>query len=261
VTGSLSLLERCLWALSTACTVALIVRLWRERLYTVYRFLFAYLILDVLLSVVLSQLSPKTYAYGLIFIVSQPVLWFLYILITLELYTLVLGSHPGIATLGRRFVQVAMAMAIGGAALSTWFIDLKTPTRSSPVLQYTFVLNRAVTTSVVIFLFVIVCFLVWFPVRLNRNVVAYCVGYFVFFLSKSFVLLTRNLLGPDWTRTLSTLMLGISCLCLIFWIAALRRKAEDASVVSGHRWRRQDEDRLIEQLDAINASLHRIARK
>lgn len=261
MTGSLSILERCLWAISTLCTIALIARLWRERLHSLYRFFFAYLICDLVLSLVLSQLSPKTFLYGLIFILSQPVFWFLYILITLELYTLVLGSLTGIATLGKRFVQFALAFAISGAALSTWLLDLKTSPRSSPILQYTFVLNRAVATSVVIFLFVIVCFLVWFPVRLNRNVVAYCAGYFVYFLSKSFVLLTHNLLGPASTRTLSTIMLGICCLCLLFWTLVLRGEAEKTSVVSGHRWRPEDEDRLLEQLETINASLLRIARK
>jgi len=261
VTSSLSLLERCLWGLSTIATILLIAKLWHERLYTKYRFFFAYLFVDFAKALILMGLNPHTALYGIVFVSLEPIAWLFYILITLELYGLVLSEHNGIATVGRRFVQVALAVAVGLAVLSTWLVDFNSQADPSWILHYTFILERTVISSVVVFLFLLVVFLVWFPVHLSRNAVAYCVGYFVYFLSKSFTLLTRNVLGAHWNRPLSTVTLGICCLCLLFWLVTLDRKGEENRVVTGFRWQPQDEARLIEQLDSINSSLVRMARK
>ncbi|MEO7145482.1 MAG: hypothetical protein ABI165_18450, partial [Bryobacteraceae bacterium] len=73
MTSSLSLLERCLWGLSTVFTIALLVQLWREKLHVVYKYFFAYLIFDSLVTLSVAPLSPHSYAYGLIYIASKPV--------------------------------------------------------------------------------------------------------------------------------------------------------------------------------------------
>lgn len=261
MTSSFSLLERCLWGLSTAATILLIVKLWRERLSAKYRFFFAYLIVDAAKAVVLMALNPHHPAYGIVFVSLEPVFWLLYLLITLELYSLVLTDRNGIAVMGRRFVQVALAGAVGVAVLSTWLVDFNGPAGKSWILHYTFILDRTVVSSVVLFLFLLALFLVWFPIELSRNATAYCLGYFLYFLSKSFTLLTRNVLGESWTRPLSTATLAVCCLCLLLWLLVLNRKGEAVRVMPGGYLRPHEKDRLVGQLDSINASLLRLARK
>lgn len=261
MTSSFSLLERCLWGLSTAATIVLILRLWQEGLYRKYRYFFVYLIADAAKALILMSLNPHHLAYGIIFVAFEPVSWLLYILITLELYGLVLSTHVGIADLGRRFVQLALAAAIGIAMLSGWLVDFNGPVGKSWILHYTFILDRTVVSSVVLLLFLLAAFLVWFSVELSRNAAVYCLGYFVYFLSKSFTLLTRNVLGESWTRPLSTATLAVCCFCLVLWLLTLNRKGEELRIAPGSSFRPHQKEHLVGQLDSINASLLRLARK
>ncbi|MGH9667268.1 MAG: hypothetical protein ACRD9L_22835, partial [Bryobacteraceae bacterium] len=155
----------------------------------------------------------------------------------------------------------ALACAVGIAVLSSWLVDFNGPTGKSWILHYVFILYRTVVSSVVLFLFLLMLFLVWFPIEVSRNTTVYCLGYFIYFLSKSFTLLTRNVLGESWNRPLSTATLAVCCLCLVLWLLVLSRKGEEVRVAPGSYLRPHEEDRLAGQLDSINASLMRLARK
>jgi hypothetical protein len=47
----------------------------------------------------------------------------------------------------------------------------------------------------------------------------------------------------------------------MFWLIGLNRRGETKTLVVGHKWRPDDEERLISQLKTINASIGRAARK
>jgi hypothetical protein len=49
--------------------------------------------------------------------------------------------------------------------------------------------------------------------------------------------------------------------CQLFWLFALGRQGEQKRVVVGHHWKPSDEQRLLGQLEAINASLLRSRKK
>jgi hypothetical protein len=68
-------------------------------------------------------------------------------------------------------------------------------------------------------------------------------------------------LGHHWTRQISSVAMGVSVACLVFWAIGLSRQGEKKRVVVGHQWNPGDEQRLRAQLDAINASLLRAREK
>jgi len=101
----------------------------------------------------------------------------------------------------------------------------------------------------------------WFPVQLRRNVVYYAVGYVIYFLSKSVLLLVRNVLEKDVTMVLSAANLLIGDAVLLFWIVRLNARGQESSISVGHRWNREEADAAVEQLKAINQALIRAGRQ
>jgi len=67
-------------------------------------------------------------------------------------------------------------------------------------------------------------------------------------------------LGHFWNRQKGNVDMGVSVACLMFWLFCLNRRGEIRRVVVGHQWNPGDEQRLLAQLDAINASLLRSVR-
>ena len=77
------------------------LRLYQLDLNRVYRFFFAYLVLTTARSLLLLPFNVRENTYGLIYLATLPILWVFYILIVLELYSLVLQNYSGIYSLGR----------------------------------------------------------------------------------------------------------------------------------------------------------------
>jgi hypothetical protein len=198
--------------------------------------------------------------YFKIWTVTTPIFWLLYIVIVLELYSLILKDYSGIATFGRWAVMGSLALAIVISVL-TLGLDLNHLSKNFPILQYYFVIERGIATSLMVFLLLITAFFIWFPVSMNRNIAVYCLGYFVYFCSKTMMLLFRNVWSLDKIRLVSTVVLGVSCACYLFWIVFLTKAGEKRSVVLGYHWPAGDAQRLLGQLDAINMTLLRSARK
>jgi hypothetical protein len=56
-------------------------------------------------------------------------------------------------------------------------------------------------------------------------------------------------------------LLLLENLCYVFWIVFLNKRGEEKVMVVRRGWRAEDEARLAEQLDAVNAFLLRSMRK
>jgi hypothetical protein len=193
--------------------------------------------------------------------VTQPVLWILYILVLLELYALVLESYKGLATVGRWALMAGLGLAVGISALSLG-ADLSSESEY-PLLRYWTVIDRGVQSSLELFLLFITMFLAWYPLKLSRNVVVHSVVYAAYFLSGACGVLIHNF----WSESKlveEAVNLGLSSatlLCLIAWIILLKPSGEHVTVAKRPLWSAADEEHLIAQLSAINASLLRAARK
>ena len=114
--------------------------------------------------------------------------------------------------------------------------------------------------TILIFLLFITAFMMWFPVKVRRNIMLYVGGFVVFYLSRTFGLLTINLLPPRSINVITNVLLCLSFGCLMGWLFGLRRESEDITTTLGHRWNPDAMERLSGQLDAINATLVRFWR-
>src|SRR5215472_16941212 len=93
------------------------IRLYYQSLQKRYRLLFTFLSFHVLRSFTLLAIGwwwhdrPRN-AYAWTWVRTEPIIWLFYILIVLELYSLVLQKYKGLQTVGRWLFLVALSLAI-----------------------------------------------------------------------------------------------------------------------------------------------------
>lgn len=266
-------LERCIWWLTIIGHLALYIRLRMTGLHHTYRFFSGYLLFRVVRAALLMgvpwgvsvfEREPNvpfaTNAYGYLWAATEPVVWVFWVLVVLELYSLVLQNYKGIASLGRWVLLAGLVIALMVSAL-TLHVDLSNADQQFHVLRYFSVIDRGVVSSLVVFLLFISCFLAWYPVPLSRNVVVHCIVYAAYFLSLSLVVLLRNLTGNAVTQTVNILLSCVTLVCLVVWTALLNQQGERKAVRIRPPAGAQEEQALVEHLAAINSTLLRAARK
>jgi hypothetical protein len=251
---------RLLWSGAILAHFVLAVRLWQTGLARVYRGFFWYLGFRVARALVLQALPYQYSAYGYFWAATEPLLWFFYILIVLEVYSLVLQKYKGIAKLGRWAVVVSLLASLAISAL-TLGTDLLKGAEQYPLLRIFFIIERGVVTSLLLFILFITAFLVWYPVPLARNTVVHCLVFAIYFLSTTMAILVRNLFGTEVINSVNLALSAISVVCLLLWTFLLNQRGENAQVSVRQKWAPEDEAQIMEQLTAINATLLRIARK
>lgn len=247
-----------------------VLKLVTSGLYRRYRIFFGYFLFRIPYMtgfLILSHLKGlrggdgiRSYLYFYAFFYSEPILILAYILVVIELYSLVLERYKGIYTLGR--------WAMYGAVLISGTISVLTmlpklgPSLPEPSkrLIYELAAERGVDLALVIFILLIVWFLTRYPVPLSRNVVAHTAIYSVFFLSDALVLLWRHLLGYHVTEVFNAFATAVSAACAVAWCVLLTAKGEEVQV-HVPQIRPDAEERILQQLDLLNATLLKISRK
>ncbi len=243
--------EEWLWTAGLVLATILAGKLAVTRLSRVYRWFFLFLCFQIARSLVLLPMQTNRGTYALIFLITQPVAWLLYILVVLELYSLALRNHPGIASLSRWALAAALTVSVAVSAL-TLRVDLSRPAGRYWALVYYSVIERGLLFSLVLFLLVITLFLVWCPVSIRRNVVLHASVSSLYFLSSTAALFLRNFAGYQLTRAVSTVLVFLDCVCFALWISYLSRRGEERLMVVRQKWHPEDEERLVRQLDSLN---------
>ncbi len=258
----LSQLERALWWVEIALLAVLVCRLAQAGLARRYVWFCGLLCVHLTQSLVVATLrpNPNMQWYAEFYLLTQPLLWFFYIVTVLELYGGILRDHPGIATLGRRTLMAGLVIAVVVSGL-TLQADLQGLSDNSRILVYYGVVERGILFSLVIFLVIMLLFLARYPVPLKRNLAVHAIVYSVFFLTSALALFVMNVTGFEIRRVVSTALLAIADACLVAWLVLLRPAGEEQTVVLRQSLTPQDEVRLLEQLEALNASLSRSLRK
>ena len=245
---------------SFAAFCALLVRMYGSGLYKTYRYFTAYLLVEAIRTVVMGLMNPRTTMYGNVYFATQPVIWFLLIMVILELFGLVLRNHNGLATIGRRALLGSLVLSVALAG-STLVLNIYNPSEEHRFLNDYLVLERVVVLSLLAFVVLITAFLAYFPVPLNRNILSHAVIFSFYFLCKSGVLILRNALGVDASRQLSLAVHVLGLICLAAWTIRLTRAGEVQPAKAGAFSGAHDEARILAQLNAINTTLANSGRR
>jgi len=248
-------IERTLWLIGILLPLVLFGRLFRLKLTHNYRLFLAYLLFDTVRSLVLWFHSPGSDFFRNLWLSTEPVIWLFYVLVVLELCSLVFKDYRGIHALGRWIIYGSSAISVLVSiitVLPTW----RKSTEAVVSFQRYLMIERGVDFAIVLLLLLLLAFLVLFPVQLSRNVIVHSILYAIFFMSNSMGILIVNLTGYRLSIAVSTSLMGVSDLCLIGWLLLMTREGEQKIMAIRHPVP-VDESRLVAQLAEINATLMR----
>jgi hypothetical protein len=234
--------------------MALSAKLFVSGLWRTYKWFAAYLAFETLRIVLALSIRNGSNLYALFYFVCEPLTWLLSMLAVLEVYGMVLKSHPGIEKWGRIGIFVAMVLSLVISAA------MPPAAMAHPEIKYrllhSFVLlSRFVTVSLLFFLLAATAILAWFPLVLKRNTVLHCCLFAVFFLSKAGYFVALTLFGMNARLPIDSVLMIAVAFCTGAWLVWLNRKGEEVPVTTGPNWDRDHERRVLAQLDSINAAL------
>lgn len=230
-----------------------LIRLWMGRLHLRYRWFTLYVAYSIVEVFALILTPRKTSAYAYLFLTVEGLKWFLHGAILVELFTTMVRRYPGIAKTGRRFIAWAVCLAIAGSLAFAWLHHDVGP-KKFPILQVFFLIERVVSFIIIILLALMIVFLRWFSVSVNRNCYVFLIGYSVYFCGRGLTHFASNLFGPDLFQHLSAIALGLGAIAWGLWAASLSPAGESSRKRVGGR-PIEDEEKMMRQLESINATL------
>jgi len=246
-------LQQVLLLADLSLAAALVVKLAVTGLIRIYVWFSAFLCFEIARGLILLWIPPNTGLYAWIFLITEPLMWILYIMVVLELYEVALRKYQGVATLSRWILSAGMAVSVAVSALTLW-MDLSRPTGQYRVLVYYSVVERGLIFSLSLFLLLITGFLAWFPLSISRNIRLHASVYFLYFLSSTLALFLRNVAGYSISPMVSNILSLLDAVCFALWLGGLSRRGEERLVVR-RKWQPEDEERLMRQLDALSTAV------
>jgi hypothetical protein len=251
--------ERALFYLNLAAEILLLWRLVHAKLYRTYGALFWYWMVQALGAVALLSTPMYTYQYLYGYWALQTISIVIAVFVVQDLYRITFLEHPAVASFARRSVVAALAIA-GAITLTGIALDLTILPGQYPAIHRFATFERSMNFLILLFLLIVGVLLVWFPIRVRRNIVVYVMGFLLFSASRSGGLLLSNLLPQSDTRLVSTVLLALTLSCLVIWIIGLQPEGELTTATPGYRHNPETMQRLNHQLDSINAALTRFVR-
>jgi hypothetical protein len=256
------MVDRIIESLILAGTALFSVRLYTSGLSRKYRMLFDYLIFSTLQTGFMMCLhnGPHDKLYTYAYIITEPIGWIFYVLVVLELYSLVLADYQGLYTVGRWALIIAVSMALVASAVSL-LAPSRDPWHVSRVLPYYYLTERAVYPSLIIFLVTIFFVLLQYPITLKRNIVVHLVVFLVYFLGNAVVYSVISMHGWGSIHAVKYALLIVTLGSVGAWLAQLNPAGEMRKVRLRPSWMPGKEEQLVSQLNSLNAALLRATRK
>jgi hypothetical protein len=254
----MSVAERTLFYLNIVAELVLLWRLVDAKLYRNYIPLFYYWTAQAVGSLALMALpiTSRRYLYG--YWGAQTIYVIMAVFVVQDLFRSALLEHPAVASLARRTMLAAMAIA-AAVALSGVTLDFTMLPGQYPDMHRFLTFERSMNFLTLLFLLIVSALLLWFPIKVRRNIVVYISGFVLFSASRSAGILLYNL-RPQNGRFISTVLLGLTLVCLLIWIAGIRPEGELVTATPGYRSNPETMQRLSRQLDSINSALSRFLR-
>jgi hypothetical protein len=209
--------------------------------------------------------------YRLLWICSTFVLWLFSLAVVYSLAQAILAELPGILRFSRRLLNTIFPLALVIALSTVWSEYLATggakwadPIDRLLIVWYS--VDRAISMAALVVLVAILAFILWFPVKMSRNLAIFSIGFGIYFASKTGLALLRThaaqgVLSVSTISVLSTCVNLVLVLCFTYWIIFIDLKGQTAQVRLGHIWRPTDQGSLIEQLESLDLALLRSSRR
>lgn len=241
--------------LQTVVFALLLWRLCRAGIAGTYRAFTGFVLFETARILSSSFLPRNSDVYAWFYLVTEPLTWLLYALVTLEIYQSVFRTLPGISKLSRYAILTATGIAV---TVSTLSLMLQADTASKfPTLELYFTLERSIFLSLLTFVLMVVVFLAFYPVPVHKNAAIYSGVFALYFGVKTGAFLVRTLGGPDYALPASLAGILASITSGLLWATLLSRAGEMRRARSGRSLSEGREKQLVAQLQSFSDSLLR----
>ena len=250
-------------AVSTVSGLILIVRILWIPLHRVYRVFCLYLLFEILSSVLLLS-SRFTGAirldYRIEWIGIRCVAWFLTLWLVYSLLDSILTRLPGVLRFSRLFLAFAFSCVLIVSVLAAQPQYRRTPLSLSddPIqraLGFAYILERGMAVMSLLLMAIVLAFTLWFPIRMPLNLALFTIGFVLFFTTDMSCLFLESLWPNRFGTNLGSAINWMVSVCYVSWTFLLSARGETVAVIIGHSWSRGEQQRIIHQLETINASL------
>jgi hypothetical protein len=237
------------------------LKLFRAKLHLTYRWFLLFLLVVTVATPVSLFLDQGSIAYLRYYQLVQPVMWIFYVGIVIELYRHIFQRHKGFYSIGRLTVIVSVALSVAvSAAMMFSKIKPEMP-QLSKTLYYYDAVTRGIDLALAACLFLMLVGMAFYTVPLSRNLRLHSALFTCFFISSTLTTLLRNVFGLKYIVALDAALLAVSCVCLFSWSMLLSREGETVRNPAAGWFGPQDEERILEKLDALNAAVLRAGGK
>lgn len=255
--------------INDAFSLILVVRLTALRLHGVYRLFCLFLLVQLAGSGIafIEELTPVHHPdYRITWMLLEAVVWIISLGTVYALLMAALRTLPGILTFSQRVLNVTFLVAILAALWSAKaeFAASKASSYIIPIqraVALTIVLNRAICSAALLALVAILFFILWFPVQMPKNLAVFSVGLGVYFAVTTGSSLAWSFWSSTSLQVLDNVTMVVLSICYAYWAIFITADGECVPVRMGHSWHRGEQQKLIGQLEAMNASLLRAARR
>lgn len=233
-----------------ACLVFIVVDSFQSLGYVAFHYLYQHSILRI--------------DYRIFWAFTEVITWVTTIWIVFSILISILKHLPGILRFSIRFLNIVFAVCL---SISVFTIQPEYAasgvTSSSPLIEQLRVLisviDRALSLAELLSILCVLAFVLRFPIRVPRNLAAFCAGLTLYLFLKIGVFMLRTYsprlfdLHPSILGILSYCLAG----CLVYWLYSISSAGEEAVATLGRTWQTVPQEHLIQQLEAINAALLR----
>lgn len=249
-------------AAQTVLYAVLILKLWRDKLVSKYRFFATYLVVSEVLGILVVALPRHTDVYAYFYFFSQPFHIIVTFMAISEVYGLVLKNLPGIEGFGKKVVlpaSVVISVLLSGATL---FFGWTGGHGKPGFLDSYLTIEQFLYGSILLVVLLISAFLAFLPLPLSKNAVLHSTTFAVYVLSHTVARMLVLALGTTATAVGNAFILSVAVISLVLWLFRLTPKGEEIPMKSGlAHYTREHELRILSQLDAINSTLQNSVKK
>jgi hypothetical protein len=234
-------------------------KLYQTGLYRKYRFFFLYFLFRIPNTAWPLFIHSDSELYFRIWIYTEPITWLFHTAVVLELYRLVLERHKGLYTLGRWALFAGLSTSIFISLVSLIPRMNLAITQQSRTMFWYLAMERGFMLGLAIFLLFMMAFLVLYTVPISANVKIHARLYTIFFVSNYLTWLLRSLFGYTAAPLTDGTAQLVSMACVFGWFFLLSPKGEELNT-SAPAIGPEQERRVLEHLDALNATLLKASR-
>jgi hypothetical protein len=202
-------------------------------------------------------------SYSALYVPTQPIIWVLYFLLILELYSIMLEDFPGVRRLGRLVLYTALG-TVAGVCSVLILVEQQTAADGYPVLSFLALQERSIFLGLGVLTLLLLLFVAHYQLSIPRNVWVLVASFGGYFLANALLVAVRWYLGGEFTPIRNVLSPLLVLAAFLGSVAMLSKAGEAEKRPISSLWgarNRELEATLAQELRGFNRVLLKVLKQ